>query len=142
MKIGFTGTQNGMSGLQYEAVRKLLESLEWNAERRRSTEFHHGDCIGADVEAARVSAVLGMRLIVHPPLNEAKRAFHRSDNCEVRKPKPYLDRNRDIVNECELLIAAPSSVDEQLRSGTWSTVRYARKCEKPTIIIDPYGVKH
>jgi hypothetical protein len=35
------------------------------------------------------------------------------------------------------LIATPSTDDEQLRSGTWATVRYARKAKKRIKLIFP-----
>jgi len=37
------------------------------------------------------------------------------------------------------MIATPGEVDEQLRSGTWSTVRFARKQGKPVHVILPDG---
>jgi len=44
-----------------------------------------------------------------------------------------------IVRETELLIAAPAEFSEQHRSGTWSTVRYARRLGRPVQIIGPDG---
>lgn len=50
---------------------------------------------------------------------------------EERPAKPYLERNKDIANEgIDGLIAAPSGWVEELRSGTWATVRYARKLKR------------
>jgi hypothetical protein len=37
------------------------------------------------------------------------------------------------------LIAAPAEPEEQLLSGTWSTVRFARKLGKPVFLILPDG---
>ena len=52
-------------------------------------------------------------------------------------PRDYLDRNKDIVNNCDLLIAAPKENTEVLRSGTWSTVRYAKQLGVTVVIIEP-----
>jgi outer membrane protein insertion porin family len=49
-----------------------------------------------------------------------------------------LDRNRAIVDSCDVLIACPKGPEEQ-RSGTWATVRYARKQKKRIVIIWPDG---
>jgi hypothetical protein len=67
---------------------------------------------------------LGCAIVIHPPAIETQRAFKTA--ADVRAPKPYLDRNKEIVRETALLVAAPAEAVEQLRSGTWSTVRYAR----------------
>jgi predicted Rossmann fold nucleotide-binding protein DprA/Smf involved in DNA uptake len=48
-------------------------------------------------------------------------------------------RNKVIVRETEILIAVPAETMEQHRSGTWSTVRYARKLERAVCIIRPDG---
>lgn len=42
----------------------------------------------------------------------------------------YLQRNKDIVNNCKYLIACPYSNKEQFSSGVWSTIRYAKKLIK------------
>lgn len=139
MKVGFTGTQIGMKTEQVITLKRLLSA-------QRVDEFHHGDCIGADDEAVGVVKELKKRLpltwkrkpkiICHPPSNDSKRAWNDFD--EERSPKPYLDRNHDIVDESDILIAAPKGY-EVLRSGTWATVRYARKQGKRVIIIWPSG---
>lgn len=85
--------------------------------------LHHGDAIGADAEAHDIAIGLGCAIVVHPPAVETQRAFKAA--AEIRAAKPYLVRNKDIVRETALLIAAPAEPVEQLRSGTWSTVRYA-----------------
>jgi hypothetical protein len=119
MKLGFTGTQHGMTDKQKTAFRDFITA-------RSITEFHHGDCIGADKDAHDiVRAMTKARIVIHPPSNDAKRAFCKGD--EILPAKPYIARNHDIVDASEHMIAAPQQAEEQLRSGTWATVRYARK---------------
>jgi len=131
VKIGFTGTQVGMTNKQRAAVYELLTFLQVD-------EFHHGDCIGADVEAHRiVFRYFGAEVLhVHPPDKDAKRAFCRTGT--LYEPKSYLSRNRDIVNATRVLIAAPQG-KEVLYSGTWSTVRYARKAKREIMYVWPDG---
>lgn len=100
-------------------------------------ELHHGDCIEADAEAHEIARALGWHIVGHPPTNPHKRAFCQFD--EARPPAPYLVRNRHIVNETTALLATPRSFAEVIRSGTWATIRYARKLGRPVIVIYPNG---
>ena len=135
-RIGFTGTQVGMTFDQKITLVSILRRL-------KPSEFHHGDCIGSDEEAHELVRTLnnswGLRclIVIHPPDDDSKRALCAGD--ETREPKPYLERNHDIVADVDLLIATPKSDAEQLRSGTWATVRHARKQSRMTCIILPNG---
>lgn len=130
MRIGFTGTQQGMTENQKEELIRLLLSND------NSGEFHHGDCIGADEQAAHEAHRIGYKICSHPPINPTKRAFFYYEYIRY-EPKDYLVRNCEIVDSCDLLIATPKEKEEQLRSGTWATIRYARKTGKPVEIIYP-----
>lgn len=126
MKIGFTGTQIGMSNYQ---KRRLFEIL--NAKQPESGI--HGDCIGADLEFHDACVALGIKTEIYPPIKDVKRAFCQGD---VMFPRDdYLSRNHKIVDGCDLMIAAPKGDTEEIRSGTWATVRYARKKNKQVIIL-------
>jgi hypothetical protein len=129
--IGFTGTQKGMTDAQKETLRRLLDG--------GAGEFHHGDCIGADSEAHDIAQECGYATIIHPPTNPSKRAWCEVPKHMMRPEKPYLARNQDIVRESASLIAAPLQAEEEPRSGTWSTVRFARKLGKPVFLILPDG---
>lgn len=116
MKIGFTGTQKGMTMEQKGAVHYIL----WEY---RPEEIHHGDCIGADAEFHKMAKVVKIHTVIHPPIKKEKRAFCEGD--EYRPEQHYIIRNHQIVDETSVLIAAPKSNNEELRSGTWATIRYA-----------------
>lgn len=131
--IGFTGTQKGMTPAQFAKVKQYLAKVEspWEV------WFHHGDCIGADHDFHRLVRQAEGRVHLHPPDNDTKRAFCDFDRCD--SPLPYLTRNRHIVMGRELLLAAPAECDEVLRSGTWSTIRYAKSQGVQRFVINPDG---
>lgn len=106
----------------------------WIDDHAEITELHHGDCIGADEEAHQLTALY---TVIHPPENPAMRAWCTGD--ETRHPRPYKDRNYDIVDDTDVLIATPSHPNEILQSGTWQTIRHARKTGKPVVVINPDG---
>jgi hypothetical protein len=55
------------------------------------------------------------------------------------QPKKYVERDHDIVDETDMMISFPPTNKEILRSGTWTTIRYARKKKKKLYIIYPDG---
>jgi hypothetical protein len=136
MKVGFTGTQQGMTMVQADTCAIVLSGLE-------PVEFHHGDCVGADAQACEIVWRLPwcyegkIKVVSHPPDNDKKRA-HTQAHVEL-PPLPYLERNQKIVDATEILVAAPAAMNEEGRSGTWATVRYARKKGKPVLLVLPDG---
>ncbi len=145
MVIGFTGTHVGMTTAQKESVKKLL----WLQTERDNTsvlEFHMGDCIGADAQAADIAWSLDYSIVAHPPVNDRNRYYWQRPGFGLVNqtyislpPKPYITRDHDIVNASERMIATPAGIIEELRSGTWATIRYARKKKVPLSIVWPDG---
>ncbi len=128
MRIGFTGTQKGMTDYQKNELRISLSTITV----LNRGEFHHGDCIGADEEAYDIAIQYGFFIVVHPPINGSKRAF---TSCDVMLPaKDYIARNHDIVDDTDILYACPDG-PEKVRSGTWATIRYALKKKKKVVIF-------
>jgi hypothetical protein len=129
--LGFTGTQHGMTPEQAAALVLVIDKLQPSRAR-------HGDCIGADAEFHLACWTREVPIYLHPPDNPVKRAWcpHASWSAE---PRPYMDRNRDIVHGSTWMVATPKGMVEELRSGTWSTIRYARRLKAPILIIFPDG---
>lgn len=168
MKLGFTGTRNGMSPAQRIKITEILSSL-----LSKITEFHHGCCVGADHKVVDVICNIvsppvlctctpldfecdGCRsnrdrtdqpisapfsIVAHPPDNISSQSFAALWLSHRKcKPANYLARNRDIVNSSDAVLAAPNvSVDPVKGSGTWYTIRYARERRKPVAIVFPDG---
>lgn len=129
MKIGVTGTREGASNTQLQAVINYMISLG------PDHELHHGDCVGVDEQVAMVASELGWKVVCHPPIKEELRAHHRSD--EFRKPLGYLARDKNIVDETEMLIVVPKHNKWQSSGGTWYTHDHAIKTGKPVKIFYP-----
>jgi hypothetical protein len=124
-----------MNPTQLSNLRALLTNML--AQQAQSLELHHGDCLGADAQAHALATELGVRTVIHPPKNTSKRAFVCGD--EYRLPLHYIARNHRIVDQTEILIAAPKGAKEEVRSGTWATVRYAALLDRPLLILTPGG---
>ncbi len=140
MQIGFTGTQRGMTELQEHSVHVLIL-------QQRPTSVHHGDCIGSDAVFHEIiewytrprRSGHECAIVIHPPRSDAKRAFKKGTGI-THPPKPYIQRNHDIVDDSDVLIATPGEDNEVLRSGTWATIRYARMKKKLVYVVLPDGM--
>lgn len=139
--VGFTGTRRGMTTYQRRRVHDALVGL---LAKRTVTEFHHGWCVGADAQAHKIAADLGFKIVGHPPKEKKHRARIKPGDVPIdvrmKRPLPYLERNRKIVEACDVLVATPKERKEVLRSGTWATIREARRRGKTVIIVPPMPV--
>jgi len=133
MRLGFTGTSKGINTKQFD---ELVETIKFIMAQTNNTitMCRHGDCIGADATFHDICEDLGLPITIHPPSNPAKRAWKEG---ELEPELDYIQRNHKIVDNCDILIACSETNEETLRSGTWATVRYARKCAKEIYIIFP-----
>jgi len=120
MKVGITGTRKGLTPKQFTAFHIQMKHND-------VTEIHHGDAHGCDqqIDYDTKHIFPDIKLIKHLPKKFTS--------------KHLLKRNKEIVDECDVLWAFPKLREEELRSGTWATIRYARKKKKPIIIIYPDG---
>ena len=134
MNLGFTGSRDGGMPTfgQIVTVDELLFVLQ-------PSEVHHGDCVGSDEWFHnRVTGPYKNKPIVHihPPDDPKYRAYCTGTNCVIHPVKPYMVRNQDIIDASNTLIATPHG-PEEVRSGTWATIRRARKKGIPIYIVWP-----
>lgn len=131
-KIGITGTREGMNPKQQNEVNHLLISLYNNGAR----EFHHGDCVGVDAQAAYVARNIGYKIVGYPgPDQDGLRAYFKSD--ETLEPQTHFKRNRNIVDETDFLIVVPLQDMHQDKGGTWYTCDYGYQKGKQVKICYP-----
>jgi hypothetical protein len=123
--VGFTGSGTFITPHQIRMAELYLH--RWYEE---FDVFHHGDCVVSDITIGCIAEGIGYHVIVHPPTNPKKRAYHQPQNGEILNPKPYLERNRDIATAADVLLATPEG-PETIRSGTWSTIRAAQSLSVP-----------
>ena len=138
--VGFTGSRYGMTEIQRSVLRDFLINEYLDAEEDGETDlwFRHGDCIGADKEAHEMAFRLGFDIAVHPPEIPTYRAFTGKSANTVAPPKPYLIRNRIIVDNSDVLVGCPRHGHTQ-KGGTWYTIRYAKHLARRLVVILPNG---
>lgn len=131
MILGFTGTREGMTDRQREAVAEFLRQSQ-------PTQVHHGDCIGADSQFHDSALLTCEPWIESHPCNLEMYRAHRKANV-VHPIKPPKTRNQDIVDASDELLAAPKSTQSEPRSGTWQTIGMALKAKKQVTFVWPDG---
>lgn len=131
-RIGISGTQEGLTPEQREWAQAYIA-------RCKPAELHHGDCVGADGQIHDITRAVspGTCIVIHPPDYDGKRAQKSGD--KFRAELPYLAMNKKIVGETDLLVGFSRLPHEIQRSGTWHTIRHARKAGKPVIVVWPNG---
>lgn len=126
--LAFTGTLKGTTKFQWQTLDDLLRSQE------SGTAVCHGVAIGADYEFHQLCRGYAMPICGFPGNIANKRADIPAQEFAILFPEKYpLVRNRDMVdysklysNQYGFLIVCPKGEHEELRSGTWAAVRYAR----------------
>lgn len=139
MEVGFTGSRRGMAPLARGKVQALLMLYFVHT---ISCTLHHGDCVGSDEEVEKLASDLGYYTMAYPASDVAERWLAKTASHLTRDPMPALQRNEFIVAESDVLIATVQGFTpnaEQLRSGTWATIRYAKKEDCPIWLVNPMG---
>ncbi len=127
MNIGFTGTSAGMT---YKQKNKLCDLIN---ELKQIGSVTHGDCVGGDFEFHDMiySRFPGVQMIIRPCTIDKMRAYSHLNTPDadyvIEDPIAPLKRNDIIVQTSDIMFAAPPTMLEQSRGGTWYTIRKARK---------------
>lgn len=131
MIVGFTGTRQ-IQTVSLERL-ELLEHTLWELQLNNVIAVIHGCAKGADTYFHKLCTKFNFNISGYPAINSKN---DLSDIKFLHLPQTPLKRNRNIVKDCDILIALPIDKNvEELRSGTWATIRYARKLNKKIIMI-------
>lgn len=140
MKLGFTGTRDGLSQHQQDWLSNVFDRLQIDV-------LHHGACVGADLAAHLLAAEHDIPIVVHPPVKTKFLALQCMQNIRgvtILPAAPYLVRDRAIVGACEGLIGMPKNteptgLDISGIGGTWYTIKFAERMNIPAVICYPDG---
>ena len=149
MHVGITGSRHNLPGSQIESLYRVLTDLAYRDGNIHDSGIvlHHGCCTGADESAHKLMSIIpGVAIIGHPGKDARGNSPYLMDMTsfvgKLYPRKLYADRNHDIVNACELLIACPAYPENDkrsTRSGTWQTIRMARNTNCIIAYISPNG---
>lgn len=160
MHFAFTGPREGTTPRQRLALRGFLATVDadvsiqcWHGRDHKvcydclivdapplSHVLHHGCCVGSDAEMHVLAVAQEWSVVGHLPTNRSlvmqqTTGFHQL----IAEPGDYMARNHAVVNAGYALLAAPKTPHEQIRSGTWATIRFARRLHKHIVLFWPDG---
>jgi hypothetical protein len=164
--IGITGTRAPVTRMQAQALKELWTNLRMAA--TDSIVVHHGKCPfgGADAYAHQLALSLRFNVVMHPMIltSDAQRAamdyqeqtmIYRGLGPRIQEllPERSETRNREIAAIASgapfvaetpggglyALPLHPEDDARSQRSGTWQTVRFARRYGGVVTIVDTSG---
>lgn len=128
MRYAATGPSKPKDGF-LSTIREALQQLP-----DPPTQFLTGAAFGVDTAVFALSR--GLYPKARQRLFVPKGMFYNTDVATYEGVEinfisgGYLARDSAMVRECDVLLAFPGSKTEVLRSGTWATIRRARKARK------------
>lgn len=137
-----------MSEAQADTFRRLLSLLFGRGARL----LRHGCATGVDEQAALLAREFLMHVVAHPGhLLPWTSAIAVEASQEVMPRKANRERNRDLADHAAsggVLLACPAGPEDdpsQTYSGTWQTIRMARRRRQrraPMAVVTSDGVAH
>jgi predicted Rossmann fold nucleotide-binding protein DprA/Smf involved in DNA uptake len=134
----------GVTGTLHPTPRMVELLTRAIAQLPRGTVVVQGGAIGIDHEAARIAHGLGLGVWTIYPANKSQvstttriRSTHVE---EMPLGTSYRKRNERVVALSSWLIAVPGEPDNGMNrgSGTWMTVRIARRAGKPVTVLEDW----
>jgi len=165
MKCAFTGPRpqslpfrcEDDDPLYDDLMQRLIKEIE-SLCRQGFSDFICGMALGTDLLCGEIVAALkdsypSIKLHAAIPFRgqpdswtpEDQERYRRLLNqCDTKecphedfKNEYYLERNRDMVDSCDVLLAVCDPNNVKLRSGTGATVQYAKSKGKRIIFVSP-----
>lgn len=131
--VGATATRRGLTSHQEANIYRWLLT-----DHKHVSRLHHGFCVGGDEAINDMARDIGIWTVGHPP--EDSRYLAKCFVDEIVPVKPYLERDRDIVDVSKYMIVAPYQdfePDSYRGSGTWYTYGYAKSKKIRVVLFWP-----
>ncbi len=145
--IGLVGVRRGLTHAQFQTLCRILVTQKGRGALAGVEVAHRSNDGWSGADLSRIARWMGSvpKLVIHdsgrpieepPPISTESMASWAEFSLDSEFVPPW---NREIVDESELILACPPVAEEEYRSRTWGTVRYARSQAKAVVVIYPNG---
>lgn len=138
--VGLVANRSGLTYPQFRTVCRMFLDRAGTHPVGGVEVVHLGDGPAADTDFTRLARWMrpNPRVVLHSATLPA--AEPPGLAVTVEPAATPSERNRAIVDAADLLVACPREAAEDVRSGTWSTIRYARTGKKRVLVVYPDGL--
>jgi hypothetical protein len=146
-RLGFVGVRRGLTIDQFQAVSRILVAQRGRGALTGIEVAHRSNNGWAGADFSRITRWMKAvpKIVLHdcggpeaetPSLSVESMASWADFSIESSSVPPW---NREIVDESDVLLACPPIAEEEIRSRTWATIRYARGEGKYVVVVYPDG---
>jgi hypothetical protein len=146
-RLGFVGVRRGLTLDQFQAVSRIVVAQRGRGSLTGIEVAHRSNNGWAGADFSRITRWMKSvpKLVLHdcggpepetPSLSAESMASWADFTIEATSVPPW---NREIVDESDVLLACPPIAEEEIRSRTWATIRYARNAGKYVVVVYPDG---
>lgn len=140
--LGVAGTRRPLTDQQWHWLKDemAMADLSIRLVKLQRPLLHHGDCTGGDAAAHEIAVAMGWHVIIHPPVNDAYRAYCQVPQDGVSKilrEQKYRVRDERIAIRSSLILGIPGTPlrlatkgGRKQTSGTWGTLLMAMELGK------------
>ena len=145
--VGLVGVRRGLTHAQFQTLSRMIVNQKGRGALAGIEVAHRSNDGWSGADFSRITRWMSSapRIVVHesdrpteepPPLSTESMASWAEFSLDTATVPPW---NREIVDESELILACPPVAEEEFRSRTWGTIRYARNQSKAVVVIYPNG---
>ena len=133
MKISIITSRFEITRKQLEGFRELLPIFA----KDKHSFIIGGDEADYDIFLSILGQGFDVEVYPHAGNNGDTERFNGAK--VINSSLPLRDRNKKMIDECEILIGLPQTFNEFEDSPAWKTIRYAVMNDKDIYIVSPNG---
>lgn len=133
MKVSIITSRFDITRKQLDGFRKLLSTFD----KGLNPFIIGGDEADYDLFLSLLGQGFKVAVYPHSGSNNETDKFNGAEI--INASLPLRERNKRMIDDCDILIGIPQTFNEYEDSPAWKTIRYAIQNEKDVHVISPNG---